>query len=102
PRLLSVAWGNVTGLFAASVAIDGIDRFGILQELIGVISTHLSINIRALHIDTDREVFHCTISLLVPDVDTINSLTDAVSEINGVEKAARINNITDNETPQTL
>lgn len=102
PRLLSVAWGNVTGLFAASVAIDGIDRFGILQELIGVISTHLSINIRALHIDTDCEVFHCTISLLVPDVDTINSLTDAVSEINGVEKAARINNFTDNETPQTL
>ncbi len=89
-RLLSTSWATTAGSFPALVRIEGIDRFGILQELIGVISSQLSINIRAMHIDTDNEVFTCDLSLRVPNSVIVDGLCDAVKQINGVKKALRI------------
>lgn len=89
-RLLSTRWSTTVGTFPALVRIEGIDRFGILQELIGVISTQLSINIRAMHIDTDKEVFTCDLSLLVPNAAIVDRLCEAVTAVNGVSRATRI------------
>lgn len=91
-RLLSTVWATTVGTFPATVSIAGIDRFGILQELIGVISTQMSINIRALHIDTDKEVFTCKMSLLVPNASIIDSLCKEIKKINGVKEATRVKN----------
>lgn len=88
-RLLSTSWATTVGTFPALVRIEGIDRFGILQELIGVISSQLSINIRAMHIDTDKEVFACDLSLLVPNSAIVDRLCEAVKQIDGVQKASR-------------
>ncbi len=90
PRILSTRWEVNGGRFMAHIRIEGIDRHGILHELISLISTHLSLDIRALVIRTEKEVFHCDLSLLVSDADGLNDLCAKVRRIPGVQSAARI------------
>ncbi len=90
PRILSTRWEVNGGRFMAHIRIEGIDRHGILHELISLISTHLSLDIRALDIRTEKEVFHCDLSLLVSDADGLNDLCAKVRRIQGVQSAARI------------
>lgn len=89
-RLLSTKWDATNGKFLAHIRIEGIDRFGILQELIQTISTHMSINIRSLHIVAEKEVFNCDLTVLVDDSDVVTRLCAQVKRIPGVSKATRI------------
>ena len=90
PRILSTRWEVNGGRFMAHIRIEGIDRHGILHELISLISTHLSLDIRSLDIRTEKEVFRCDLSLLVSDADGLNDLCAKVRRIQGVQSAARI------------
>ena len=90
PRIVATRWDVGTARFLAHIRIEGIDRHGILHELISLISTHLSLDIRALDIRAENEVFFCDLSLLVSDVEGVNELCKEVRKIQGVEKAARV------------
>ena len=90
PRILSTRWDVSGGTFLAHIHIEGIDRHGILHELISLISTHLSLNIRSLDIKAGKEVFFCDLSLLVSDVDGVNDLCSKIKKISGVQKVARV------------
>ncbi len=90
PRILSTRWEVNGGRFMAHIRVEGIDRHGILHELISLISTHLSLDIRALDIRAEKEVFHCDLSLLVSDADGLNDLCAKVRHIPGIQSAARI------------
>ncbi len=91
PRIVTVKWDVQTGKFLAHVHIEGIDRFGILQELISMISSHMAIDIRKLFIEAEKEVFHCDLYVKVEDSEIVNSLCQKIKKINGVQKVARIN-----------
>lgn len=91
PRIVAAKWEVNGGRFFAHIRIEGIDRHGILHELISLISTHLSLDIRALDIRAEKEVFTCDLSLLVSDVDGVNELCTKVRKIPGIQKATRIN-----------
>ena len=54
PRIVSTEWEQVKQKFLAEIRIEGVDRHGILQELTQMISNQLNIDIRSLHIDTDK------------------------------------------------
>lgn len=88
-RIVATRWAVETGEFLASIRIEGIDRMGILQELIQMISTHLAINIRKLDIEAENEVFHCDLSVLVEDTGVVTDLCNKVKKINGVKRATR-------------
>lgn len=90
PRILSTRWDVGTATFPAHIRIEGIDRHGILHELISLISSHLSLNIRALDIRAEKEVFFCDLSVMVNDVAEVNALCAKVKKISGVQRAARI------------
>ena len=90
PRIVSTEWARVEGKFPARVHIEGIDRFGILQELTQLISTHLNIDIRRLNIEARDEVFQADLSVLVEDANVVNDLCSKIKHINGVTKASRI------------
>lgn len=91
PRIVAARWEVNGGRFQAHIRIDGIDRQGILHELISLISTHLSLDIRALDIRAEKEVFTCDLTLLVSDVDGVNELCAKVRKIPGIQRATRIN-----------
>lgn len=89
-RIVSTKWAVETGKFLASIHIEGLDRFGILQELIQMISTNLSIDIRKLNIEAKNEVFSCDLSVLIEDSQVVTDLCNKVKKINGVKQANRI------------
>lgn len=90
PRIVSVRWDVNEGKFLAHVRIEGVDRQGILQELIQMISTHLALDIRRLDIEAEKEVFHCDLNVRVDDTQVVNDLCTKVKKINGVKRARRI------------
>lgn len=90
PRIVATEWESVHAKFIATVSITGVDRHGILQELTQMISNHLNIDIRSLHIDTDNEVFTCQLSVMVQDAVVVNELCNKVKKIDGVQSAVRV------------
>lgn len=89
-RLLAVKWDNVKSEFIANIRIEGIDRHGILQELAGLISDSLEIDIRRLNIEAKGEVFSCSLDVKVSDTSQVDSLCAKVLKINGVKRADRV------------
>lgn len=90
PRIVSTAWEQVKQKFLAEIRIEGVDRHGTLQELTQMISNQLNIDIRSLHIDTDKEVFGCSLTVLVSDAGAVGELCQKVKKIKGVQSAARV------------
>lgn len=90
PRIISTKWDVATGKFLASIHIEGLDRFGILQELIQLISTNLSIDIRQLNIEAKNEVFSCQLSVLIEDAQVVTDLCNKIKKINGVKQTRRV------------
>ena len=81
--LNNTRWAEQSGLFLAEVRIEGIDRFGILQEIIQMISMHLAIDIRKLDIEAEEEVFHCDLAVRVHDTKVLPTFAPS-SEIYAV------------------
>lgn len=90
PRIISTKWDVATGKFLATIQIEGLDRFGILQELIQLISTNLSIDIRRLNIEAKNEVFSCQLSVLIEDAQVVTDLCNKIKKINGVKQTRRV------------
>ncbi len=90
PRIVATRWDNTGAKFMARIHIEGIDRHGILQELISMISTHLAIDIRKVDIEASAEVFTCDLWVRVLSVDAVNDLCSRAIKITGVTSAARI------------
>ncbi len=89
-RILNTAWASEKGSFPANIRIEGIDRMGILQEIIQMISMHLSINIRRLDIEAEAEVFHGDLAVMVNDTKVVTDLCNKLKAIRGVQRAARV------------
>ena len=89
-RILNTKWASDTGRFHANIRTEGIDRMGILQEIIQMISMHLSIDIRRLDIEAEGEVFHGDLAVMVNNIKVVNDLCNKLKNIRGVKRAARV------------
>ncbi len=90
-RLVATKWGGVADRFLATISIDGIDRRGILEEITGVISRDIGVNMVGLTINARQEVFHCEITLQVDNSETVENICRSLKEkIKGVKFAKRI------------
>lgn len=88
-RLVETRWELGHETFFASIRVEGIDRQGILQEIIYLISTNLEINMRRLNINSNSGVFLCEMDVLVEDVATVTKLCKKLGKVKGVTKAVR-------------
>ncbi len=91
PRIVATRWGASSAKFTAGIHIEGIDRHGILQELIYMISTHLAIDLRRLNIEAKGEVFSCDLEVRVTSVDVVRDLCSKALTIDGIKSATRVN-----------
>lgn len=90
-RLVATKWGGVADRFIATISIDGIDRRGILEEITGVISRDIGVNMVGLTINARQEVFHCEITLQIDNSETVENICRSLKEkIKGVKFAKRI------------
>ena len=88
-RLVVTTWGGSSSNFMSTIAIDGLDRHGILEEIVDTVSNKFSINIRSMNISTKHEVFHCDMSFFVDKAVTVEKLCDTLLHIKGVKFAKR-------------
>ena len=90
PRLVATRWGGSADKFLASIAVEGIDRHGILEEITALVSQKLGVNIRSLSISANQEVFQCEIAVQTDSTNTVTNICNALKGIDGVQKANRI------------
>ena len=88
-RLVETLWQAGNATFPASIHIEGIDRMGILQEIIYIISTNLAINMRGLNIKAEGGVFKCDLDVLVADSTILTKMCKRVRKVKGVTSADR-------------
>ena len=89
-RLVATKWGGKADNFFVRIAIDGIDRHGLLEEIASTVSQKLNINIRGLNIEARQEVFHCELTVNVDDADRVATICKELKKIKGVKFARRI------------
>lgn len=92
-RIVSAKWTTHKVLsFLARVEVRGMDRAGILSELVKMISDELRVNIRRLNIESHDGIFETSIDLYVHNATNLNNLIGNVMRIKGVDSVKRIEN----------
>jgi GTP pyrophosphokinase len=87
-----IRWSSHKAMsYLSIISLRGIDRVGILLDLVGVITGELNINIRGLHIQSHDGIFEGEVSLYVTSTDDLNAVIGKIKKIRGVDKAQRIN-----------
>ncbi len=85
-----IKWSSHKAMSYLSVVnVQGIDRIGILMDLVGVITGELGINIRELRIQSHDGIFEGEISLYVTSIENLNAVIANIRKIKGVDKALR-------------
>ncbi len=88
-RLVVTLWQKGSSTFPASIHIEGIDRMGLLQEIIYIISTNLAINMRSLNIKSEDGLFRCDLDVLVADNTVLTKMCKRIKKVKGVTSADR-------------
>ncbi len=87
----SVSWSSYKAMsYLSKMDVRGIDRIGILMEIVQVITGELNINIRELTIQSHDGIFEGTISLYVTNIDDLKAIMEKVGKIKGMEKVTRV------------
>ncbi len=89
-RLVTTCWQGHSCSFEVSVAVDGISRPSLLEDIIHLVSTRLRMALYRLDVDTAGEVTHCVIHLHTDSVGTVSDLCASLKKIEGVRFARRI------------
>jgi GTP pyrophosphokinase len=95
-KIVSAKWTTHKVLsFLARIEVRGMDRIGILSELVKVISDELRVNIRKLHIDSHDGIFESNIDLYVHNINDLNNLVMNVMKIKGIDSVKRVEKFDD-------
>jgi len=89
-NLTFVKWSSHKAVsYLSGLEIKGIDRIGMLLEIVQTITVDLSINIRELHIQTHDGIFECKINMYVLNAEVLQLLISKLHAIKGVESVVR-------------
>ncbi len=90
-KIVSAKWTTHKILsFLARIEVRGMDRIGILSELIKVISDELRVNIRKLNIESHDGIFESNIDLYVHNATDLNNLIMDLMKIKGIDTVKRV------------
>ena len=89
-RLLQTRWEDYSDRFQATIHIKGIDQKGILQSVVNIISTNMSINMKRMNVTSDDGVFKCDLVVLVSDATVVTNLCREIKKIKGINSATRM------------
>ncbi|MCX7696980.1 MAG: RelA/SpoT family protein [Bacteroidales bacterium] len=93
-RIKKVKWQKSNSIeFKTFIAVEGIDRIGILRDISRIISEENNLNIRALNIEATEGKFSGIISLYVHDTKHLQQLIDELSKIEGMISVRRMSSL---------
>ena len=78
-----------TQAYVVKVAIKGVDRCGLLNEITRLISLVMEINIKKLTLSTDKGLFEGSIDVVVTNRDTLEVLMKRLKKIDGIQSVMR-------------
>ncbi|NJK95643.1 MAG: bifunctional (p)ppGpp synthetase/guanosine-3',5'-bis(diphosphate) 3'-pyrophosphohydrolase [Bacteroidales bacterium] len=76
--------------FLTRVSIQGIDRFGIYNQITAVITTKLNVNIRTINLASHDGIFEGYLDLYVHNAKDIDFLVSTLLKIKGIESVTRV------------
>ena len=89
-NLLQTRWEDRRERFTARIHIEGYDQKGILQDIVEIISTNMSINMKQMHVTADHGVFKCDLEVLISDTKDVNNLCQHIKKLKSVNSATRV------------
>jgi GTP diphosphokinase / guanosine-3',5'-bis(diphosphate) 3'-diphosphatase len=90
-RVVKTRWSHKSpdSIFPVIINIKGEDQPGILNNISEAISKDLKISVRSITLDADNGFFSGKISLLIRDIEHLNSLIARLSAIKGIYSVSR-------------
>ena len=76
--------------YKEKLEIEGIDQFGLLVEMLRVISENFHINVHELHITANNGVFSARIILYVYDKAELYELMDSLKKMHNIQSVKRV------------
>lgn len=93
-RLVNVQWTTHKYYsFLVKIAISGIDRFGVYNDITTVISKQLNVNIRNINLESHDGIWEGTVELYVHSTKDVNLLIMNIGKVKGVESVSRVENL---------
>ncbi|MFA6950355.1 MAG: RelA/SpoT family protein [Lentimicrobiaceae bacterium] len=95
-RIVNVNWsGGEAGTFLSGIKLVGFDNMGLLKDIVSIISSQMSLNIRSFHIDSTADVFEATIMLMVHNTDDLNRVMAELKKLQGINNVYRISRLSE-------
>jgi GTP diphosphokinase / guanosine-3',5'-bis(diphosphate) 3'-diphosphatase len=90
-RIANVKWtSHKLYSFLVKIALSGIDRFGVYNDITTAITKQLNANIRNINLESHDGIWEGTISLYVHDTKDLNNLIMNLGKIKGVNSVKRL------------
>ena len=74
----------------SGIAFTAIDRKGLLQEITGIVTGEMDLNMRAITLEAVEGIVRGIIMLYVLNLDNLNHLLENLERIEGIEEVRRI------------
>ena len=90
-RIVRARWrpGEHVALLSG-IAFTAIDRKGLLQEITGIVTGEMDLNMRAITLEAVEGIVRGIIMLYVLNLDNLNHLLENLEKIEGIEEVRRI------------
>ena len=90
-RILALEWAvHKVVTFPETIEVKGIDKLGVVIEVLHVISEQHSLNIREIHVVADAGIFTGRFVVFVHDTSEIRALCDSLLKIREINSVMRI------------
>ena len=76
--------------FLAGIKFDGVDKIGLINEIIKVITEELNVNIRSFNVESSENLSTGVAMLYVHDTKHLKDLINKLKKIDGIQKVSRI------------
>lgn len=90
-RIMSAKWIDSTQQeFLAKIAISGIDNIGLVNEVTGIISSNMHVNMKSISFESNDGLFIGKINVIVKNITMLTKLIEKLKKINGIDKVTRV------------
>ncbi|NOX47417.1 MAG: bifunctional (p)ppGpp synthetase/guanosine-3',5'-bis(diphosphate) 3'-pyrophosphohydrolase [Chlorobi bacterium] len=93
-RIIKTHWNDKESIsFLTGVRVNGVDQKGIMQEMVGIITEKMGLNIRSFKMESDGGLIVAEIMLYVYSTKNLEALIKNLKKISLVKKAERIHSL---------
>jgi guanosine-3',5'-bis(diphosphate) 3'-pyrophosphohydrolase len=77
-------------VFLVGLKLTGIDEVGIVNNITGVVSSELNVNIRSLQFESNDGIFEGTMMVYVDNTNHLEQMINKLKKVNGISKVIRL------------